>query len=96
MALPVRLELGVRDLALPVDVPVSVRVLRLEASLRIHGSGGVYAVAVPLAVVDRRSASTRWRPVVDVALVARVAVALLAASGALALRRRRRAPQPAG
>ena len=86
MALPLRLEFGVRDLSLPFDVPVSVRVLRLEASLDVRGSGGVFAFATPVAVVDRRTDPARWRPVIDPGLATALAGVVVATF--VALRRR--------
>ncbi len=89
MALPVRLELGFHDLDLPGG-PFAVRVFRLEASLAVGGSGGVYAVATPVAVVDRSGERPRWQPVLDPAFVAPIIAVFAAALGLIARRQSRK------
>ena len=79
MALPLRLEVTTNETRLPAARPVSLRVLRLAASLAFARGGGNVALVIPVAVVDRGVDPPETIRVVDYTLLAAALVALLPA-----------------
>ena len=80
MAAPVRIDLGLRETALPTSRPVALRVFRLAITFALPWLGGVSAIAIPIAVVDRGASPPRTRIVFDPAYSLLAAAIVIAAA----------------
>jgi hypothetical protein len=93
MTRALRIRLGFDEAPLTPDRLVFMRAVRVAFSAQLGGAAGVFALARPVAVIDRRVDPPTMRPVLDPTLAmtgASVGLGLLALTRAL-LRRRRRA-----
>jgi hypothetical protein len=92
MAAPLRLDVGLREAPLGA-AGVSLRVLRLSAAIALAAGGGAWggywAVALPVAVVDRRAVPARTAFVVEAGLALRLTAVLIAVVAVIAGGRRR-------
>ncbi len=89
MTPPLKIDAGLREVALPSTRPVGVRVLRMAVAVSLPWLGGVWAYALPVAVVDRGSSPARVRPIIGFGQAITGAFALVILLDILAAGRRR-------
>ena len=68
MARLFRIDAGLRDAALPTERPVTLRVFRLAVVASLAGRGGIWALSVPVAAIDRGVSPPQRHLIIDPAL----------------------------
>ena len=75
MASPLQIKAGFADSPLVVDDSVSLRIFRIETTVALKWLGYGFATAIPIGVLDRTVAPSRFLPIFDFSFI-RNAVAI--------------------